>query len=400
MASAPRAAHVDLEQTRKQAKDLVKAFKAGDAKTLDRIRWNHPRFRGLQDNEILAREFVLADAQLVIARLHEFRNWPALLRHIETVARRDPLVMRFEAAADATIAGDVATLRGLLAAHPDLVRQRSTRTHRAPLLHYVAANGVEGYRQVTPPNAAEVAGLLLDAGAEVDAASEAYGGGSTALGLVATSAHPRRAGVQIALIDLLLGHGAAIDGFSPGGTVKAALANNCPEAAEALVERGARVDEVPVAAGVGRLDLVRQLAQVASKGQLERALIMAARYGRRDVVEYLLDAGVDVGASDGMTALHWAAGEARVEMVGMLIERGAPLEAKNEYGGTVLGGTLWLAFNADAYELARRDYPAVIDSLIAAGARTDLHPEMKGWIAEVYNRAGKDGPRLPGSPPN
>lgn len=401
MVSVPLSAHVNLEQSRKQAKDLVKAFRAGDEKALDRIRWSHPRFRGLKDGEILARKFVLADAQLVIARLHEFRNWPALLRHIETMARRDPGVMRFESAADAIIAGDLATLRGLLGAHPDLVRQRSTRTHRAPLLHYVAANGVEGYRQVTPPNVVEVAGLLLDAGAEVDAASDAYGGGSTALGLVATSAHPRRAGVQLPLIDLLLGHGAAIDGLSPGGgTAKAALANNCPEAAVALVERGARVDDVPVAAGVGRLDLVRQLAPAASKSQLERALIMAARYGRRDVVEYLLDAGVDVGASDGMTALHWAAGEARLEMVGTLIGRGAPLETRNEYGGTVLGGTLWFAFNADAYELARRDYPAVIDALLAAGARADLQPEMKGWIDEVYNRAGRERPLLPGSPPN
>src|SRR5919109_2222848 len=246
---------ISLEQSRKQAKELVRAFRAGDPKTLDRIRWNHPRFRGLTDAEIQKRKFALADAQLVIARLHYIESWPRLLRHIEALERKDPRVMRFEAAADAIIAGDVEKLRTMLREHPELVHERSTRAHHAPLLHYVAANGVEDYRQVTPKNAVEVAKSLLDAGAEVNASTDVYGGGSTALNLTATSAHPRGAGVQIALIDLLLEHGAAIDGVKPGdSTVSSALANNCPEAAEALAERGARVRDVVTAAGVGRLD--------------------------------------------------------------------------------------------------------------------------------------------------
>jgi hypothetical protein len=62
-------------------------------------------------------------------------------------------------------------------------------------LHYVAANGVEGYRQKTPKNAVKVAEILLNAGAEVGADFD-YGSlrrayperaGSTPLGLVATS---------------------------------------------------------------------------------------------------------------------------------------------------------------------------------------------------------------------
>ncbi len=388
-------ARINLEQSRKQAKDLVKAFKAGDAEALDRIRWNHPRFRGLTDAQIRARKFALADAQLVIARLHYLESWPKLLEHIDALNSEDPRVMRFEAAADAIITGDVPTLRSLLREHPRLVHERSTRAHRAPLLHYVAANGVEDYRQLSPKNALEVATILLDAGAEVDAATEVYGGGSTALGLVATSSPPRRASVQIPLIDLLLERGAAIDGVKPGGSiVEAALANNCPEAAVALADRGASVEDVVVAAGIGRLDLVRRLRERASKEQLEHALIMAARYGRTDIVRYLLDAGVDVAASDGMTALHWAAGSGDLAMVELLIERGAPLEQKNVYGGTVLDSTLWFAYHVDPTELARNDYPAVIDALIAAGARTDLYPRMQEYIDGVYRRAGRD-PRPP-----
>jgi hypothetical protein len=378
---------INLEQSRKQAKDLVKAFKAGDPEVLDCIRWNHPRFRGLTDAQIKTRKFALADAQLVIARLHYVESWPKLLQHIEALKSKDARLMRFEAAADAIIAGDIPELRALLRQHPELVRERSTRAHRAPLLHYIAANGVEDYRQVSPKNAVEVGKVLLDAGAEVDAATEVYGGGSTALGLVATSTPPRRAGVQIPIIDLLLEHGAAIDGVKPGeSTVEAALANNCPEAAVALAERGAKVENVVVAAGVGRLDLVRLLAEGATKEQLEKALIMAARYGRSDVVRYLLDTGVDVAASDEMTALHWAAGGGHLDLIKLLIERGAPLEQKNVYGGTVLDSTLWFAYHVTPEGLSHNDYPAVIDTLIAAGARTDVYPEMQKHIQGVSKR--------------
>ena len=380
-------ARVNLEQSRKQAKDLLKAFQAGDRQALDRIRWNHPRFRGLRDAEIQKRKFVLADAQLVIARLHYFESWPKLLKHIEALDADDPRVMRFEAAADAIIAGDIPTLRALLAEHPRLVHERSTRAHRAPLLHFVAANGVEDYRQISPANAVDVARVLLDAGAEVDAETHVYGGGSTALNLVATSTPPRIAGVQIPLIDVLLERGASIDGVKPGdSTVRAALANNCPEAAVALVERGARVPDVVAAAGVGRLDLVRHLADVAAREQLERALIMAAQYGRHEVVEHLLDRGVDVGASDGMTALHWAAGGGHLDMMKMLIARGAPLETQNEYGGTVLDSTLWFAHTGRGAPVMGIDYPAAIRMLIAAGAKTDLYPEMQSYIDGVIRR--------------
>ncbi len=389
MSVASLSPRINLEQSRKQAKDLVKAFKAGDARALDRIRWNHPRFRGLTDAKIQQRKFALADAQLVVARLHYFDSWPKLLAHIDALRRRDPRVMRFEAAADAIISGNVAGLRDLLRDHPELVHERSVRAHRAPLLHYIAANGVEDYRQISPPNAVEVATVLLDAGADVDAATEVYGGGSTALGLVATSTPPREAEVQIPLIDVLLEHGAAIDGVRPGdSSVRAALANNCPEAAEALAERGAKVETVVVAAGVGRLDLVKRLAEGATNQQLEKALVMAGRYGRVEVVRYLLDTGVHVAAFDEMTALHWAAGGGHLDVVELLLERGAPLEEKNVYGGTVLDSTLWFAFNVSPAEFARNDYPTVIDTLIAAGARTDVYPEMQKHIDDVHRRAG------------
>src|SRR5436190_1747092 len=76
---------------------------------------------------------------------------------------------------DAVLAGDLATLNALLREHPDLIRAHSKRVHHATLLHYVAANGVEDFRQKTPPNAVAVARFLLDAGAKVDALADTYG---------------------------------------------------------------------------------------------------------------------------------------------------------------------------------------------------------------------------------
>src|SRR5215471_10128116 len=138
----------------------------------------------------------LTEAQFVIARVHGFRSWPKLLAHLEGLSRRASSVSRFERAADAIVEGDAATLRRLLREEPELIRTRSAREHGATLLHYVSANGVEGHRQKTPKNIARIAEILLEAGAEVDAEADVYGGGATTLGLAATSCHPRDAGVQ------------------------------------------------------------------------------------------------------------------------------------------------------------------------------------------------------------
>jgi hypothetical protein len=105
-------------------------------------------------------------------------------------------VARFERAVDAVVLGDAALLERMLRESPELVRARSARTHHSMLLHYVGANGVESWRQRTPKNAVQILETLLAAGAEADATADMYGGGSTTLGLVATSCHPRDAGLQ------------------------------------------------------------------------------------------------------------------------------------------------------------------------------------------------------------
>ena len=234
------------------------------------------------------------------------KGWRALIRRSR----------QFEAAVDAIVSGDLATLKKLLSENPELVRARSTREHRSTLLHYVSANGVEDFRQKTPKNIVEITKLLLKAGADVNAESDAYGGRSTTLGLTATSWHPEDAGVQLPLMELLIDHGAIIDGPDGGSAVNGCLHNGRGEAAEFFASRGARLD-LEGAAGVGRLDVVKSffnddgsLKPPATQQQMKDGFAWACQFGRTSVVDFLLQRGMDVDAKlkhDGQTGLHWAA---------------------------------------------------------------------------------------------
>jgi tetratricopeptide (TPR) repeat protein len=222
----------------------------------------------------------------------------------------------FEAAADAIVDGDLATLGRLLSENPGLVHARSSRAHRATLLHYVSANGVEDFRQKTPANIVDVARTLLDARAEVDAGSRSYGDRDTTFMLVATSVHPQRAGVQLDLLRLLLDRGAEI----PPNAVEACLANGRGAAAEFLLDRGAPLD-----------------------------------------LSHLEDAD-----GNGMTLLHHAAAAGSLRVVRMLLDRGAKLEARNGYGGTVLEQAVWSAIHA-----RQPQHLEIIELLVGHGARVD-----------------------------
>src|SRR5687767_10886421 len=327
----PLPAHPNLDQYKKQAKDLSKACKSrgpdgvrawaeqwidkqGRIDAFTEFAWNKLSAGG---------KCALSDAQFVIARAYGFLSWPKFARHVEAMQRANTRVGAFEAAADAIVAGDISTVERLLREDPSLIHARSNREHRAMLLHYVAANGVENYRQKTPKNIVEITKTLLDAGAEVDATADMYGGNATTLGLAATSVHPLKAGVQKALIDVLLEHGADMDGPSGPGRnmsiVNGCLANGRGDAAEYLASRGAKLD-LESASGVGRLDVVKTyfnadgtLTSNATAAQMRDGFTWACEFGRTKVVAFLLDNGVDVAAkfvrNHGQTGLHWAAYE-------------------------------------------------------------------------------------------
>ena len=147
----------------------------------------------------------------------------------------------FERAADAVASGDLEALRALLDASPDLVCWRSPRAHHATLLLYCGANGTEALRQRTPPTAPAIAQLLLERGADPNAAGNFYGGGAgaTTLAMVLTSASPIEAGVDAELVRVLVRGGARLDLWTDGAPIRWALERGRAETARVLAEAGA-----------------------------------------------------------------------------------------------------------------------------------------------------------------
>jgi ankyrin repeat protein len=75
----------NLEQYKKQAKELVRDCGLGLAEAVTRVRRHHPRFYNVPESEFRGNQVALTDAQLVIAREHGFESWPRFAKHIEMV---------------------------------------------------------------------------------------------------------------------------------------------------------------------------------------------------------------------------------------------------------------------------------------------------------------------------
>jgi hypothetical protein len=266
----------------------------------------------------------------------------------------------FYQAVDCVIHGKADDLRGLLGEYPELAREKSAISG-GNLLHYVAANGVEGELQKTPPNAVEIAEILLGAGADPNATAHFHGGGgdSTPLVGLVSSVHPHHMGVQADLVKAFCAGGAKADGIDDDGMPMAtALSFYYPKAAVALEMSGARADNVIFAAALGRLDTVRAMVEKGSLGRytlgsldnrdgawtgtalaladmragaLEQAFVYAAMCGQTDVIGYLLEQGVDINAGPcrNETGLHLATWVGDLDMVKFLVENGADISKRD-----------------------------------------------------------------------
>lgn len=389
----PLPLHADLSQYRQQVEELYAAYQSGNREAFQLVRHTHPQFWRLPDAAFRHVSVTPTDAETVVAQYYAFHHWDELAAWVAAVTQPGSPAARFEAAVDAVVAGAINTLQELLANDTALITARSMRPHHATLLHYTGTNGVEGYRQRYPPNAIEVLQFLLAAGADVNAQAGMYGGGSTTLGLVATSIHPAKAGILIPLLDILLKAGALIDQPAAAGNsqyaINGCLHNGRPEAADYLMRHGAWLD-LEGAAGVGRLDVVKTFFQkegglrdAATTRQMNEGFMWAAEFGHTAVIDYLLSQGLDIDVEvNGMYGLHWALVGGHADTIRLLVARGASLEKRNMYGGNAIGCAVWALCNSsEVYRWPEItvDYFMIIKELLQAGAPID--EGMLGWLA-------------------
>jgi len=244
-----------------------------------------------------------------------------------------PMDARFLPARKLMIEGDAEGLKRLLAAEPELATARSSCSHPT-LMQCLVLDG-RGKSQL-----------------ESMIKTLAGHGSPLTDPLIAAASADNPLGIAI-LLDL----GADIDGNGHWSPLEEALYWGHPACVDLLVQRGAAINRLRKAAGLGRRDLIAQC--FGDDGQLtplagemawpfgnnfpdklrhdrqsiiDNALIYAAAWGHIDALDDLLNHGANLhaippGFDFAGTALHYAALQNQREMAHHLLELGADPQA-------------------------------------------------------------------------
>ena len=393
-----------------RALGLLEVLADGAASTIEQVRSWHPAFMHASDDAIRSAadsgSFTLDDARLVYAREHGFSTWQHLAQHLSRVKQGevgDPFMQVVEAGKRL----DFRRVLELLRAHPDLVRAHGTNGNtllnlacglapcavpsneeernatasmggdRLAPVRLLLASGADpnqgndrgwmplhqaGYR-----NDPEMAALLLEAGAQIDA--EAHGSGGTPLVVALFWGH-REAAERLAEAGTVPRNLRVASGLGRRELVEECFASAGSLTAAARASRGfyrphsgfpawrpsAEPQEVldEALAWAAKSDRVEVMPLLVERGARVDAdpyrgtpLIWAAAKGRIAASRWLIEHGADVNQratfggpshGQGVTALHLAAQSGQLEMVKLLLERGANPTIKDDlYGGTALG---------------------------------------------------------------
>jgi ankyrin repeat protein len=344
--------NASVENLKKQAKTLKKAWLNGDAAALQRLRAAHPRYASAADEHLRSLKPRLTDCQLVLAREAGFDSWRQLTVAIESAKQEPPDQFvsigclchddphydhrSFHAQAhellrqnpwlaganiwSAATAGNAAAVAAFLDADPDLVNRPGPHGW-APLI-------CACYSRVKPVDPAhstfDAAELLLNRGADPNAytlkgnaddrldqtprrfsaLTGVLGGGST--GLANQPPHPRWS----ELAELLLERGA-----NPAD--EQALSINQNACLEMLLLHGLSPDAI----GPGGITLMgRALSQAARKGNADQVRLLLAHHAR-----------TDEKFNDKLPWEH-AMRLGRLEVARLLEEAGAPVAELDDAG--------------------------------------------------------------------
>ena len=123
-------ARPNLEQYKRQARDLVRDHGLGKPDAIARASQHHPRLQKISPSKLQKTALTRTDAQLVIAREHGFESWPKFAQHIDSLriadavaSIADPVAAFFAAASvarDGHRAGTVDEAELILARYPDV----------------------------------------------------------------------------------------------------------------------------------------------------------------------------------------------------------------------------------------------------------------------------------------
>ena len=296
---------MNLEQLKHQAKDLLRAFKAGESAAVSQVDAN---YRGANPET-----FALHDAQLVIARINGFHSWPKLKAFVEGANVR--------ALIDAVKAGDEPAVREMLRRRPELahggtdnlgVIHHAVLTRQPEMVRLLMANGANARDGVYPHREATTAHALAVARGDdeivriIEEAEQTRPGGRTGRGDPAPL-HRAANAYDVETVTRLIDEGAdpnalAFGRFTPLDAAASrwwkADAEDFERVARLLLSRGAQMTP-RAAAALGDVEWLRaRHAEGALRDEKDAGgeggpLRIAVTHNRPAVLEFLLDAGFD-----------------------------------------------------------------------------------------------------------
>ena len=329
--------HPDIEQLKRQAKELLAAFLAGDRAAVGEV---NQLYRGADPAT-----FALHDAQLVLARAYGFESWPKLKAYVDGASIRR--------LADAVRGGDMSRVRAMLHVRPELARMG---IDNQTVLHYaVMARAPEMVRLLMERGARAREGIYPHRDATTPLTIAAERGYDEIVAIIEEEEQRRRktvsappddlfralaAGDDERAIAMMEADPALIHGRDPdrGLTPLDVAAGYGTERMTAwLRDRGAEMT-ARAAAALGDAEWLRArhtegtlTNPIEDSGGLLR---IAASHNRPEILRLLLDFGFDpderirFGSGDepvftwGMPLWH-CAGSGKYEMAGMLLAHGA-----------------------------------------------------------------------------
>lgn len=206
--------------------------------------------------------------------------------HGPRLAKTAPIA---QALVEAIQAGEVADLRRLLSDRPDLAAARLVDNKGGSGTPLHAVTDWPGFF----PRGPEVVAVLIDAGADPNAAVEASWHAETPLHWAASSDDVEVARALIEGGADIEAPGASIAGGTP---LDDAVGYGCWQVARLLVERGAQVDRLWHAAALGMMSRVEELlaAEPPTQQQITDAFWQACHGGQRRMAERLLALGAEL----------------------------------------------------------------------------------------------------------